>query len=453
MRGLLTLLMAGVLGGCADEFPTATHPPTLADPVTFEVRLPWSAFASNLRVLGGFGTPADVFLSDNAVLNDVALNQKPDGLLAHQYAGELEARTLIRFPDLPRSATVRDSLGTERTDTLLSFIGSNVIVRFDTTNTAIPTGPVFLRLDRVAGPWDAGSTTWELAVDSGAVRIPWPQPGGGPLVEYATGAWDPTTGSESIMPLDSVETAFLRDTLQANRGLMMSLESAGHRLDVEGIVLQLQVVPSVNPDSVLFVDIDPVQLTYIYTPSPDAPAANEVRVGGVPAWRSILTLGLPATVPGTPAVCARTTCPIQLTADRVNHAGLLLTTRPGDPVFAPIDTVEFEIRGVLAPEFLPKSPVASPLFVDSIGDPAGSPIPASAFRQGSTRVVELPITPLLRDLLAGVEGGVFHPTPTITLLEVLEPLSFSLGTFAGPGQPGEPVLRLVLTISNPVGLP
>jgi hypothetical protein len=436
MRGLLTLLTAGVLGGCADEFPTATHPATPVDPVTFEVRLPWSAFASNLRVLGGFGTPA----------------QAGTGLLAHQFAGELEARTLVRFPNLPRSASVLDSLGTTRTDTLLSFIGSNVIVRFDTTS-ATNTGPVLLRVDRVDGPWDAGSTTWELAVDSGAVRTPWPQPGGGPLVDYASGAWDPSTGPETIMPLDSAETAFLRDTLQENRGLMLTLESAGHRLEVEEILLQLQVVPSVNPDSVLFVDIEPAQLTYIYTPAADPPPANELRAGGVPAWRSVLTLGLPANVAGTAAVCARTTCPILLTADRVNHASLLLTTKPGDPAFAPTDTMEFEIRGVLAPEFLPKSPVASPLFIDSIGEPVGTTIFPNAFRPGSTRVVELPITPLLRDLIAGGEGGIFRPTPTITLMEVLEPISFSLGTFVGPGQPGEPVLRLVLTISDPVGLP
>jgi hypothetical protein len=436
MRGLFTLLTAGVLGACADEFPTATHPTTPVDPVTFEVRLPWSAFASNLRVLGGFGSPAEA----------------GTGLVAHQFGGELEARTLFRFPNLPRSASVLDSLGTTRTDTLLSFIGSNVIVRFDTTS-ATNTGPVFLRLDRVDGPWDVGSTTWELAVDSAAVRIPWPQPGGGPLVNFSSGSWDPVTGRESIMLLDSVETAFLRDTLQANRGLMLTLESTGHRLDVEEVVLQLQVVPSVNPDSVFFVDIESTQLTYIYTPAPDAPAANELRAGGVPAWRSVLTLGLPATVAGTPAICARTSCPIQLTAERVNHAGLLLTTKPGDPVFLPTDTMEFEIRGVLAPEFLPKSPVASPLFVDTAGLPAGTSILPSAFRQGSARVVELPITPLLRDLIAGVEDGVFRPTPTVTLMEVLEPLSFSLGTFVGPGQPGEPVLRLVLTISDPVGLP
>jgi hypothetical protein len=439
------LLVAGVLAGCGDDFPTATHPTAPVDPVTFEVRLPWSAFASNLRVLSGFGTPGDVFFSDGE------RNQKPDGLLAHQFAGELEARTLVRFPNLPRSLSVLDSLGTTRPDTALNFIGSNLIVHFDTTSKT-NTGPVFLRVDRVDAPWDASSATWELAVDTPGVRIPWAQPGGGPLVFYADGSWDPSGGSQSLFPLDSAETAFLRDTLQANRGLAITLQTPGHRLYVDSVTLQLQIIPSIHADSVIFLDVKTSEATYLYTPEADAPPANELRAGGVPAWRSVLTLGLPATVPAPPAVCARTTCPIALSADRINHAALLLTTQPGDPAFAPTDTMEFEVRGVLAPEVLPKSPLASPQFIDSIGDPVGASVLPAAFRPGSPRVVELAITPLLRNLIVGATGT-FRPTPTITLMEVLEPFSFSFGSFVGPGRPGEPVLRLVLTISDPVGLP
>ena len=39
-------------------------------------------------------------------------------------------------------------------------------------------------------------------------------------------------------------------------------------------------------------------------------------------------------------------------------------------------------RGVLAPEFLPKSPLASPMFVDSIGEPVGASVQPSAFQPG-----------------------------------------------------------------------
>jgi hypothetical protein len=68
-------------------------------------------------------------------------------------------------------------------------------------------------------------------------------------------------------------------------------------------------------------------------------------------------------------------------------------------------------------------------------------------------VVELPLTPLLRNLIAAPAGSSFRPTPTVALMEVLEPFSFSFGSFVGPGQIGEPTLRLVLTISDPVELP
>ena len=431
----IALLALGTLAGCSDELPTATHPSTPVEPVTFEVRLPWSQFATNLRVLSGFGGPVDA----------------PVGIIAHQYQGELEARTIVRYPNLPRSWSVLDSLGTTRTDTLLSFIGSNIIIQFDST-AHTNTGPVFLNVDRVDAPWDEATATWELAVDSGAVEIPWAQPGGGPLVRFAEGGWDPSTGNQTILPLDSAETAFLGDTTKANRGIMVSLTSAGQRLDVQRVVLQLQVIPSVNQDSVFFIDVDPMEFTYLFTPEADPPPANELRAGGTPAWRSVLTLALPSTVQGTPAACALTTCPVVLTADRINHASLLLTTKPTDPVFAPLDTMEFEIRGVLAPEYGPKSPLAPALYLDSIGESVGTLIQPGAFGSGGPRVVELAITPLLRNLVAG-STGVFRPTPTITLMETEEPFSFSFGSFVGPGQPGEPILRLLLTISDPVGLP
>jgi hypothetical protein len=291
MPRFLTLLAGATLVACADELPTATHPLTPVDPVTFEVRLPWSQFASSLRVLGGFGHPSDT----------------RTGLLAHEYAGKLEARTLVRFPNFPRSISALDSLGTTRTDTAMTFIGANVLVRFDTT-VVKGTGPIFLRLDRINSGWDAASVTWTHAVDTVGSRVLWPQPGGGPLVPFADGSWDPITNQDqAILPLDSAETQFLRDTTQTNRGLMVTLETAGKRVPVQNVILQLQVIPSVNADSLIFLDMEAAQLTYIYTPEPGAPPANELRSGGVPAWRSILTLGLPATVPGTAAACARTT--------------------------------------------------------------------------------------------------------------------------------------------------
>jgi hypothetical protein len=45
------------------------------------------------------------------------------------------------------------------------------------------------------------------------------------------------------------------------------------------------------------------------------------------------------------------------------------------------------------------------------------------------------------------------PVRSLALLAYLEPVSISFVNFAGPGQPGEPRLRLILTASPIVELP
>ena len=69
------------------------------------------------------------------------------------------------------------------------------------------------------------------------------------------------------------------------------------------------------------------------------------------------------------------------------------------------------------------------------------------------RGVQLPFTTFARDLLRGADAS-GNPVPgTLALLSVIEPFSIGFASFDGPGTPGEPVLRLVLTIGPPVELP
>ena len=414
-----------------------TTPLTTVGPLTFEVRLPWSEFASNLRVVGGYGRPA----------------QTGSGLLAHEFENGLEARTLLRLGAYPTSVEVFDSLGTRRVETQLSIVSGSLWVTFDTT-VAADFVVTAMKLDRLLEPWDARTATWELAIDSGGVQVPWSEPGGGAVETLRRLRWQRGRGAEALISLDSATVALLGDTTVSERGLMVSTESPGRRLGVSQARMELHVVPSINLDSTLFVPVNVTALTYVYTPSADPPSDIQLRAGGAPAWRSLFTLALPPSLPGTGPVCARTTCPIALTSTRVNHASILLTTRPGDQTaFTPADTMGLEVRGVLAPELLPKSPVTAPLFVDSLGLATGTAVPAEAFRPGGSRVVEVPITPIVRSLLAGASFNGFRPTPTIALMELREPTSFTFASFVGPDQPGEPVLRLVLTISDPLGLP
>ena len=48
---------------------------------------------------------------------------------------------------------------------------------------------------------------------------------------------------------------------------------------------------------------------------------------------------------------------VPLTADRITHAGLVLTTRPVEAAFRPSDSLGVQARAVIAPEVLPKSPI------------------------------------------------------------------------------------------------
>ena len=414
-----------------------TTPITIVDPLTFEVRLPWSEFASNLRIVGGYGKPA----------------QTGTALLAHEFDNGLQARMLLRPGAYPTSVEVTDSLGNREEDHNISIISGSLWVTVDTTGVH-HLGATDVRLDRLLEPWDARTATWALASESGGMQVPWSEPGGGAVEGLRRLSWLPQGRDEILIGIDSVDIALLGDTTVSERGLMVSIDNPGKLLHVPRVRMEVHVVPSINQDSTLLVPVDVTDLTYVYTPLAPPPSDIHLRAGGAPAWRSLFTFALPPSLPATGQVCVRTTCPVALTSARVNHASILLTTRPTDQAaFAPVDTMGVEVRGVLAPELLPKSPVTGPLFVDSLGLPSGTAVPAEAFRPGASRVVEVPITPIVRSLLAGASFRGFRPTPTVALMQLREPTSFGFASFVGPGQAGEPVLRLVLTISDPIGLP
>ncbi len=69
------------------------------------------------------------------------------------------------------------------------------------------------------------------------------------------------------------------------------------------------------------------------------------------------------------------------------------------------------------------------------------------------QVVEVPITAFLRGFLAGADPGGAPPPNTVALLAIAEPSNFAFASFHGPGSPYEPVLNLILTVSQPVELP
>ncbi|MSR35800.1 MAG: hypothetical protein EXR95_04015 [Gemmatimonadetes bacterium] len=443
---LLPLLSVAILAACDNQAPTAIDEDLVpVGPVTVEVRLPWSQFASNLRVLGGFGFASEVGL----------------GFLAKEYEGVLNARTLVHFNAFPTEATVVDSAGTTRTDTKLSFVGGNIMIRFD-AEASTNTGPVTVSAERTLVHWDAKTATWQNAVDSIDHRVAWGQPGGGPTAPLSSIGWTKSGPDSVLIRLDSTMVAALADTASAlERGVRISLDTPGQRLQIKRITLKLIARPSVRSDTVLALTVNPSSVTFVYTPAPTAPTEG-LRVGGVPSWRSILTLGLPATVPGTAAACARVSCPLRVTDERITHVGLVLTTRPTEAPFRPTDSLSIEARSVLAPGALPKSPLGGQLFVDVLGRTIGASLPFAGFAPGTPRTVELAITPFVRNLLRGTSETGGTPSPTLALLSLhcpveitncFESRSLTYASFAGPGQSGEPYLRLVLTVSGALELP
>lgn len=405
-----------------------------AEPVTVEVELAWSDFGSNLEVLGGYGAPA----------------QLGTGVLASRYGDSInaiDARTLARFGPYPRQATVPDSTGASRPDSMLTFVGGRVAVRFDTI-ASTNTGPVTLALGALQDEWHPASASWTAALDTVNDQRLWTESGAGPVIDLGTAEWDPAAGDSVLFQLDSAEVALWADTTDATRGVRLELVTPGPRVHVRAVGLRLDAQPSINPDTTVVLAVGAQAVTFIYDPVPQPPA-NGMRVGGAPSWRTILDVALPAQLTGPPSFCSLVGCPHVLEAAQVSFAALVLTSRVSEPAFQPTDSIGFDVRPVLQRSALPKAPLGESL----IGELFGRRVAPEAFGSTPGERIEIPVTPFVRAQLVGPGPSGIDPPNTLALLSAFEPLSIAFASFEGPGSAGEPRLRLVLTIGPPVELP
>jgi hypothetical protein len=425
-------LSVAVVAACEEQTPTAIGDGELpGEPITVEVRIPWSDFASNLEVFGGYGSPEDL----------------GRGVVANQFAGTLDARTLIRFAAYPTQATVRDSTGAERPDTDLTFLGGRLVAFFDTlasTNTA----PVTLGLGATQTEWDATTTTWAFAVDTINDERPWGEPGAGPVAALGTATWDSSLGDSVLFAVDSTMVAAWGDTTDLGRGGRIELLDVGARLQMNGAVLRLDVRPSINPDTVVEVTVLTRNVTFVYDPFPQPPP-DGVRIGGAPAWRTVLDVDVPPELSGPAEFCAVVSCPHTLEPAEISYAALVLTSRATDPAFQPTDSIGLDVRPVFSRAAMPKAPLGGSLVADLLG----RRVAPEAFGSAPGELIEIPVTSFARDLLRGTdETG--NPAPsTLALLSVFEPSSIAFASFEGPGSPNEPFLRLILTIGPAVRVP
>ena len=395
-------------------------------PQTVEVFLPWSEFGADVEILGGFGTPSELFTL----------------VVSQDFKGDLDSRALVRFSRFPTVASVRDSTGTTRPDSSFTYLTGRVVARMDTIRSDV-SGPVEMSLSMVDQDWHERSTTWDLLVDTVQDRRNWAEPGGGPATALGTATWDPATGDSIVFPLDSATVALFEDTTGIRRTARIDMVTAGELVEISTVNLRIDSRPSINQDTTIVLNAFTQESSFIYAPFPDPPP-DGIRAGGAPAWRTILTMDVPTVLNGPQELCDRVGCPFEVSPERLNHASLILTSRASSPAaFQPTDSLLLDVRPVLVPERLPKSPLG-PSFLGVFG----RSVEPAAFGAGAGKEIPITVTEFVRGRVDPDRADLLPNK--LALLSLLEPFSVGFGDFDGPGDPGEPILRLILTASDPV---
>jgi hypothetical protein len=425
--GLAVLALTALAGlaACGDETPTGVGGGLLPPGGvvrTFEVFLDGAQYLVRDTSFGEYSDPRDA----NFVV------------VARDFEGVLNANALARF-SLPRTVTVVDTLGTTQVDTMPTYLGGSLTVFVDTLRS--DPGPLRLAIYRTAERWDE-SATWEHRRDTTGVRVPWTQPGGTRGVFIDTTVY--TSGRDTLVfDVDGATMAAWADTTDLDRGVLIVMESAGGRVRTSLPTLTARLGSGFNPDTVVEASAVLTAATFMHTPAQPV-TASDPRIGGLPAWRTILqfrerldTLSLPC--PGESGVCT-----LRLIAVTASNTSL-----QGGPSTPPAG---FRPEGdIFVAPFLLLVSDRLPLQRSPIGDILNIPVtvPASRFVAPAVpaEVVSVPITEFMRFVARGdtIAGGI---VPTHLTLAPLEPSAFGFATFESM-----PRLRLVVTVARELQLP
>lgn len=372
-------------------------------------------------------------------------------IVADHYGDALDANILGQWSAPPTSITVLDSAGTTRTDTLPSYKGGQLVLVLDTTQ-ATPVSPVKLATYRLTEEWHPGSVTWTSRVDTAGTRLSWQSPGGTRGAQIATATW--SAGSDSVVfQVDSATFRALTDTAAGRvRGVVVVAETNGARLKATSLLLRGLARPTtVNKDTVVTVSVTPEAVTMVANPEPPPP--TQLRVGGLPPWRTYLrfaeglkelTVPCPGGAPG---------CSIRLDRARLNYAALLLDPLPPPPGFLVEDSLRL---GAAELEVSPLIPLArSPLGAQVGATPTA--IEPSRWAGGATgQPVEVTVTPFVEGLIADTAqpGSPSARSRYLALVQIPEPSTFGFVDFYGPAAGVHaPRLRLIVTVASEVQLP
>ena len=416
------------LSACEEEVPTSLDPNRFPEaPATAELLFSWEEFGSDFRTYGGYGSPAEL----------------PSAVLAHDYEGQLDSHTLVRFGAYPVAVSVRDTTGTTRPDSSLTYLGGRFVVFFDTIASRVD-GPVDVELGATTVEWDGQTSNWWSSVDTAGNSQLWPEPGGGPIDLLGVERWDPEASDSVAFQIDSAQVAAWSDTSDASRGARVRLVTGGSRLDVAGTGLRLHTRPSVHPDSTFYLHVLQRDLTFVYDPYPTEPEEGG-RIGGVPAWRTVFELTPPSTVNRPAALCEAVGCPATLEASEINYAAIVLTPRAVDAAFRPSDSVTVDARPVLSSDALPKSPLGP-----SLTGLLGEKVPPEVFEPGGGEgmSIEIPVTSFIRALVRGEDLRGDPVSHSLALLARAEPASLPFAAFYGPKGEHPPVLKMVVSMKR-----
>ncbi len=411
-----------LVSACTDETPTEVGDDLLpsGEVRTFEVVLDPGAFLTFDTTFTGYTAPRNA----------------PFTIIANKFGGVLDANTLFRFGQPPGVIQVRNPAGVATNDSTPQYFAGRLVLRFDsTTSDAAP--PVRFRAFQTAEAWNE-TATWTLRIDTGAVQLPWSTPGGTRGASVDTATW--VAGDTVVLDVDSATVAQWMDTANAGRGTVVVTETNGARVRLTGAVLRLSARSDIQPDTVFNFDVAPIITTFIFNPQP--PPATELRVGGVPSWRTMLGIrqDLPSLTFPCPGVA---NCQIRLDDAHLNRAELLLQPVTAPPGFVTEDTIFMQTRTLLVSPGVPLE--RSPVGVDVCGGitfclQRGMAAPEFFRQPAATDPVALDVTNYMVALLDPETPAESRPPFALTLLIPNEPTTFGFATFAQG-----PRLRLILT--------
>ncbi len=377
--------------------------------------------------------PAEFLVSDTTYDSLGSLNEASFRMAAHEFAGSLEAHTLF-LVRRPRSISYTDASNVTHTDTLPALGGAKLTVVMDTI--ASTAGPVDLQVVQLTESWDPSSVSWGLRYDTASVSQPWATPGGTTGDVLADTTWE--SGDTLVIQLDSAAAQAWSDTTADGLGGMLRSTTPGARVFIRSMTLTFDVLPT-QGDTVLSGGNIAGQ-ALVAAPDAPPPGPGELRLGGLPTWRSLLRF-LPIADLPVPCSITSTTCTVPLSEVKINAAVLQLQPIPVGarllerPILA-------QGSAVLGAPGVPitRSPLSGALGItrDSLRADLFDGSSASPPR------VTVPVTTFVQNLANATSDST--AVPWLALTQFGEGSSFGYAAFAAIASGNGPRLRLIVTV-------